>query len=510
VRRILLGLAYGLFSLIFLIGVALGGTLLWLRSASGQAFVRRQVDQAASRSLRGRVEIGAIGGSIIQGILLHDVVVRDAAGALVARARTVAVRYDPIDLLLGRGRIDRLGLVSPELRIVEDARGRLNVSKLMRESEGPPTEITFSEVAIDDGRIRWQSRPGKEKGKEKGKSKATTRRLESISARGQMQLGARHTITLRTLTARYAGPEGERPLRAHGQAHLTEDTLAVERATLTLGGSQLIGAATLAGRRLDLRIERLTVAPTEARWLADKLDPTGPIRASGRITGPLNALAVNLTVQPATGTLALSGRINVPGESVRLTAELQALSWSALQRDALAFELSGRANITGRLTQDGPRGTLEMQQARGRAKSIPFHDGTAMARIGTDRLQLERYTISMPGGTLVGDGMVSEDGAVRLHFRLRVLDPGQLPRTAGWQETLLSLAQPLTQGALLEGSLVRPAGGQPDVSIDFAGNLAGLGSIKAGKSGRLPTDLPSAVEPLRKALERRFGRPSPR
>lgn len=504
--RILLGLVYGVFSLIFLAVVALGGTLLWLRSASGQAFVRRQIDQAASQSLRGRVEVAAIGGSILQGILLHDVVVRAADGALVARARTVAVRYDPIDLLLGRRRIDRLGLVSPELRLVEDSRGRLNVSTLVRENDEPPTEITFSEVAIDDGQIRWQPRPAPGK----GKAKSAARRLESISARGQLQLGARRTVTLRTLAARYVGPEGERPLRAHGQAHLTEDIVAVERATLALGDSQLTGAATLAGRRLDLRIERLTVAPPEARWVADTLDPSGPIRATGHITGPLNALAVNLTVQPAAGALAVSGRINVPGQSGRIIADLQGVSWSALRRDALAFELSGRANITGRLTQDGPRGTLDLEQARGRAKAIPFHDGTAMAHIGPGRLQLERYTISLPGGTLVGDGLVSEDGAVKLHFRLRVLDPAQLPQTTGWQKTLLSLAQPLTQGALLEGNLVRPPGGQPEVTIDMAGNLAGLGSIKATKSGRLPTDLPSAVEPLRKALERRFGRPSPR
>ncbi|HEX2570665.1 MAG TPA: hypothetical protein VH877_14000 [Polyangia bacterium] len=509
-RRIVLGLAYGLFSLIFLVVLAFGGTLLWLRSASGQAFVRRQIDRAASQSLNGRVEIGAMGGSILQGLLLHDVAVRDAHGDLVARARTVAVRYNPIDLLLGRRRIGRLGLVSPELRLVEDGHGRLNVSTLVRESEGPPTEITFSEVAIEDGRIHWQSRPAKAQAKNEARPGGNARRLESISARGQMHLGARRTIDLRTLTARYIGPEGERPLRMQGQARLTDDAVAVERATLDLGDSQLAGAATLAGRRLDLKIDRLTVAPGEARWVADKLDPAGPLRASGRITGPLDALAVNLTVQPVTGSLALSGRLDVTDQSGRVVADLKDVSWSALRRDALPFELSGRAHITGRLTKDGPRGTLDLAEVHGRAQYIPFSEGTATARIGPDRLQLERYTISLPGGTLVGDGLVREDGAVQLRFHLRVLDPEHLPRTTGWQQTLLSLAQPLTQGALLEGSLVRPAGGAPDVSIHFAGNLAGLGGIKAARSGRLPTDLPSAIEPLRKALERRFGRPSPR
>jgi hypothetical protein len=140
------------------------GTVPWavavlmvlLFTVPGRAVLSRAVGDRLTRNLRGRFHVGAISGSMLSSLDLHNVVIRDSTGVLVARLPEVRVRYDLATLLAGKLVLTRLEVDSPEVHITKRASGRMNYEEALRLNEGPPSHkpgllIEFRDVWIRHG-----------------------------------------------------------------------------------------------------------------------------------------------------------------------------------------------------------------------------------------------------------------------------------------------------------------------------------------------------------------------
>ena len=74
----------------------------------------RLVTSMVSRSLHGSLEVGALRGSLFSAPVLHDVVLRDAQGAVLGQIETIRLAYDLTALWRRRLKVHAVEVVRPD------------------------------------------------------------------------------------------------------------------------------------------------------------------------------------------------------------------------------------------------------------------------------------------------------------------------------------------------------------------------------------------------------------
>src|SRR5262249_23776643 len=100
----------------------------------------RTVTRKLSQSLHGSVEIGALRGSLFSAPVLHNVVLRNAQGTVVGQIEAIRLAYALTALLKRRLEVHAVEIVQPQLTVVQDPDGSLNLTKLFPASSTAPTE----------------------------------------------------------------------------------------------------------------------------------------------------------------------------------------------------------------------------------------------------------------------------------------------------------------------------------------------------------------------------------
>src|SRR5215831_10139750 len=100
----------------------------------------RTVTRTLSQSLHGSVEIGALRGSLFSAPVLHNVVLRDAHGTVVGQIAAIRLAYDLKALLRRRLEVYAVEIVQPQLTVVQEPDGSLNLTKLFPASSTAPSE----------------------------------------------------------------------------------------------------------------------------------------------------------------------------------------------------------------------------------------------------------------------------------------------------------------------------------------------------------------------------------
>src|SRR5215471_11174153 len=100
----------------------------------------RTVTRTLSQSLHGSVEIGALRGSLFSAPVLHNVVLRDAQGTVVGQIEAIRLAYDLTALLKRRLEVHAVEIVQPQLTVVQEPDGSLNLTKLFPASSTAPPE----------------------------------------------------------------------------------------------------------------------------------------------------------------------------------------------------------------------------------------------------------------------------------------------------------------------------------------------------------------------------------
>src|SRR5499426_2425587 len=100
----------------------------------------RTVTRKLSQSLHGSVEIGALRGSLFSAPVLHNVVLRDAQGTVVGQIEAIRLAYDLTALLKRRLEVHAVEIVQPQLTVVQDPDGSLNLTNLFFFNDTATTE----------------------------------------------------------------------------------------------------------------------------------------------------------------------------------------------------------------------------------------------------------------------------------------------------------------------------------------------------------------------------------
>jgi autotransporter translocation and assembly factor TamB len=114
--------------------------------------LRRIVVSRANEALNAQLSVGSITGSLLTGVELHDVTLRQAAGPVLT-AQRISLRYDPRILLRGHLAFTELTLTRPVLTIVERKDG-WNIATVAKPSDGSSsTALEFQKLSIVDGDV---------------------------------------------------------------------------------------------------------------------------------------------------------------------------------------------------------------------------------------------------------------------------------------------------------------------------------------------------------------------
>jgi autotransporter translocation and assembly factor TamB len=114
--------------------------------------LRRIVVSRANEALNAQLSVGSITGSLLTGVEMHDVTLRQAAGPVLTSER-ISLRYDPRILLRGHLAFTELTLTRPVLTIVERKDG-WNIATLTKPSgTSGSTALEFQKLSIVDGDV---------------------------------------------------------------------------------------------------------------------------------------------------------------------------------------------------------------------------------------------------------------------------------------------------------------------------------------------------------------------
>lgn len=116
--------------------VATGAVLLW--TSPGRALTTRFATKWISARVAGRVEIGRIGGNLINHLTLDDVRITDSFGGQIIKTPHVDARYLLADLLAGRLIFSRVAIDSAIIHMVKLRRGGWNYEAVFQSGSGKP------------------------------------------------------------------------------------------------------------------------------------------------------------------------------------------------------------------------------------------------------------------------------------------------------------------------------------------------------------------------------------
>ena len=134
--------------------------LIW--SPPGRALTARLATDLITASIAGRVEIGAIRGSVLNHLVLENVRISDSTGALVIAAPRLEVRYLLPELFAGRIVFSELRAERPVIHLRRSRANRWNYEEVFRIAKGdstrgpgkPPQLVALHDVTLRDASIR--------------------------------------------------------------------------------------------------------------------------------------------------------------------------------------------------------------------------------------------------------------------------------------------------------------------------------------------------------------------
>lgn len=385
VLRLLLGLGV---AAAWLTGTFLGAVFAALRTDAGRRLVVSAAVAEVNARIHGSVAVGEAGGSFLEGLVLHDVRVADAAGNPVITVERAVFRYRLRDLLSGRIAFGQAILERPHADLVKPGDGRpLNLESIFASggadsgSTGRPY-IAFTDVRIVDANVvlRTPARPSDRvpEGSNGPDGYQRVRRIEGFSA--QLPF------------LRLSSP------RSHERAMLAEISALAARVTdPAIGIAEMRGQVEFWGDSITLRLPHVRLAETRGQlngslaWATDTLLLNLDVQADHLVTDEMRGLVAdipaalsgsghfivrslsgavteisgrNLVLDGARGGGRAEGRLGFvlgPGaewaaRNTRLTLRNFDLEYVRGLLDTLP--LAGR--VGGRVTADGARNELQV------------------------------------------------------------------------------------------------------------------------------------------------------
>jgi autotransporter translocation and assembly factor TamB len=309
-RRLRRYIARGLLGLVILFAVLILAVAILSQTHMARDFVRQQTVSYLNNSYRGSFSLGGIDGSLLWGITLHDLVVRNQ-NAEVLRVSKITVGYSIAELVgamkLSSIEIDR---VVGHLAREPDQEWNLMAALALKHPQPPPktpskTRLTIQNLVISDSNIEM-IQAGK------------TYRIEPVFIRVYLHFdGPAIDAQVRRIAVRAAAP-GIPNVAANGSlAYRTaanSPVLDIPALTLSTMASQISIFTTINDlnsleNNTTLSIDRLAAADIE-RYVP-KWSPQQNIWGKIRVRGPKKDLHADVDLFAASGRITAQAIANI-------------------------------------------------------------------------------------------------------------------------------------------------------------------------------------------------------
>jgi hypothetical protein len=412
--------------------------------------------------VNGEVKLGRFAGAgLLAGVMIHDVEIRGGDGREFVRADSLSARYDWLQLLRGRIRLDRVELFGANLRIEQlPGDSAWNYQRILRIGEGegapgPARLIRFDEVRTHDTRVTI-ALPDETRGSTRFVTEeAAGGRLRLIRFTGvEAWLGpvllqspdeAARQIRIRSFAGNVGIFEQSVVVNdAEGNVTLEDSVVSLDFDAVELAGSRFAVTGRVItgedGPRLDLRADGHAEL-ADFRWFDDRVPRAGSADldlhvetlADGSLafrSERLDFEAAGAAIDGAFG-LVLARTIVLQGVDLRI-----ARAETAWLDSILPASLGVTGRLSGRIRADGPlngirtSGNLSLRRpGRERSAQVSWSGSLAVQPTLVARqldAELRDFDLDMideirPGTGLAGtaDGRVSLDGPLRDGMEIR-------------------------------------------------------------------------------------------
>ncbi|HET7025975.1 MAG TPA: translocation/assembly module TamB domain-containing protein [Gemmatimonadales bacterium] len=413
-----------LVSVLGMLGTVVGTFAAVFFTPAGRGLAGRALAERMNGLVRGDVEVGAVGGTVLTGLDLDQLVIRDSAGALLADIPHAELRYRLPELLAGRIVLQRLTLDHPVFHVIKHRDGRMNYEEVLHLGEsaghGPGTLVRFSDVEIRDGSLQldvpW-SPPDSMRTRDLARQALLIDRARPGRVIEAGPEGLTRRIRFDRLTARF--PMMRLGTPDHQPILFIVDSLATRISDPAVTVVALNGTVDVDGTTLSFKLSRIRLPHSTFAGVGKVRWPDGPPLFDFALDGS----AVDLTdlrwISP--GFPAMSGR-----------AKITALSRNA-ERTDYRFDQVSLAGADGRI-EGGMTALVDDRRGLG-------VDRMALTLTGLDLDVARPYLDTLPfhgtlTGTLAGGGFLDSldvdldwsfrDAAVAGHPESRVSAAGHL------------------------------------------------------------------------------------
>ena len=398
-----------------------------------RAWLVQMAAQRLSDRLNGTLEIGALQGSLLRAPSLADVVVRDHAGAIVARVDAVRVRYRPASLLRGQLVIHDLDVIRPDLTLNQAPDGTVNLARLIPATSEPAARrggFVAPLAGVQIERLRVQD----------GRGRLALDFLKGVTAISglQMTLAGRADNTGMHATiqqvAAQAHPAQVNLTGLRGTFHAAGEHLRIEQLQLRTDTTRADFNLMLPGSGSDPVRFSAKLHPLDAaeigRLLADDT-LRGELQLDVQAQGTLDDLRLDADLRAEAGRVTYQGRVNAADRPRRYqgTLEVHKLDLAALaDREALKSDLNLVLEVDASgLSPQTLAGQLNVAIQPSHLGDVTLSPSQIRVVAQSQRLRIEAFELISSLATVTAGGALDFQGTSDLTYeaqaRLSQLKP---------------------------------------------------------------------------------------
>ena len=376
-----------------------------------------------SRSLNGTLEIDRVEGSLLSAPLARGISLKDAQGKLLVHLDTLSLRYSFADLVQGRLQIHELIIRRPQLWLVWNEQGQLNLADVFSPASSDH-QVVAAEV---DARMSMV--------------------LEHVAVRnGSIAMlfpslpGARNIDALSLDLSGELGENGLKLELSHGTAQVKPAGVTVETlqgALSIAAGHVQFGTWLLKSDASEIRLNgeipggshpaslQLDLAPLDVGEIGRMLGEEalqGEIRGSVQAAGLAGALELDGRFSTGVSEVLISGvrktQGNVP--NYQGTVQLLRLDLSELvARDTLRSDINAKLQWQGMgLSQQNPVNELELVIGASRIGDVVIQPSAVSVTVESERVSVQPFELQTSAFSAALGGEIDLGGPSALDYRV--------------------------------------------------------------------------------------------
>ncbi|WP_089721177.1 translocation/assembly module TamB domain-containing protein [Candidatus Entotheonella palauensis] len=390
------------------------------------------VSTQVSKALPGSLEVGALRGSFINSLALHDITLRDAEGGTVGHIPSIRLGYDLSALFRKRLIIKAVDIVEPQFNVKTMADGSLNLNSLFPStfpeppgnSERKPFPVTISleRLALREGRATFDlpSLPG----------------IQTIHGL-HLHLSGEITpeqlrIAVHRLTAR-AEPADVTLDNLRGAFVQTAHLYQLDNFVLEMGQTRIAIDGTLPGSGEAINVS-VQLQPFDAAAIGRILQDDafhGLLHGHLTAEGPPEALRIRTQLRAAEGTIALESEIDTASSPIQYRGDLDINHFNIgalIHRDIWQSDLNVHATLNGHgHAIDQLQGQLQMTVEASRVGLIDLRPSRIDLEADRHRIHIRQFDLDTSIAKMTATGALDLAGhsaiAYDLNANLAPLQP---------------------------------------------------------------------------------------